>query len=78
LTDADTDADQAHDISRDHHPRQVETAQCAMLTSELNHWPGKHRSAVTTMARAYQAIIITPHGPRVCFQASTEGAGGGS
>jgi hypothetical protein len=49
-----------------------------MLTSELNHWPGKHRSAVTTMARAYQAIIITPHGPRVCFQASTEGAGGGS
>jgi hypothetical protein len=27
------------------------------------------------MARTYQATIITPHGPRVCFQASTERAG---
>jgi hypothetical protein len=49
--------------------------QWVMLTSMLKTLAGKHRSTVTKMARTYQATIITPHGPRVCFQASTERAG---
>src|SRR6266536_3154583 len=36
---------------------------------------GKHRATVTAMARKHQAVIATPHGSRVCFQASVERAG---
>jgi hypothetical protein len=46
-----------------------------MLTSMLKTLAAKHRSTVTKMAREYQATIVTPHGPRVCFQTSTERAG---
>jgi group II intron reverse transcriptase/maturase len=49
--------------------------QWAMLTSMLKTLAGKHRSTVTAMARKHQATIATPHGPRVCFQASVERAG---
>ena len=35
----------------------------------------KHGSTVTKMARKYQATILTPHGPRTCFQATVERAG---
>jgi len=49
--------------------------QWVMLTSMLKTLAAKHRSTVTKMAREYQATIVTPHGPRVCFQASTERAG---
>ena len=49
--------------------------QWVMLTSMLKTLAGKHRSTVTKMARTYQATIDTPHGPRVCFQASVERVG---
>ena len=37
--------------------------------------PAKHRSTVTAMARKHRATITTPHGPRVCFQATAERPG---
>jgi hypothetical protein len=46
-----------------------------MLTSMLKTLAGKHRATVTAMARKHQVIIATPHGSRVCFQASVERAG---
>lgn len=49
--------------------------QWVMLTSMLKTLAGKHRSTVTAMARKHQATTATPHGPRVCFQASVERAG---
>jgi group II intron reverse transcriptase/maturase len=49
--------------------------QWVMLTSMLKTLAGKHRATVTAMARKHQATIATPHGPRVCFQASVERAG---
>jgi hypothetical protein len=49
--------------------------QWVMLTSMLKTLAGKHRATVTKMARKHQATIATPHGPRVCFQASVERAG---
>ena len=30
----------------------------------------KHRSTVSKMAARHKAKIVTPHGPRVCFEAS--------
>ena len=41
-----------------------------MLTSMLKTLAGKHRSSVTKVARKHQATIVTPHGPRRCYQAS--------
>ncbi len=49
--------------------------QWAMLTSMLKTLAAKHGSTVTAMARKHQTVIATPHGPRVCFQASAERAG---
>jgi group II intron reverse transcriptase/maturase len=46
-----------------------------METSMLKTLAAKHRSTVTTMARQYKTTIRTPHGPRTCFQASTERPG---
>jgi hypothetical protein len=46
-----------------------------METSMLKTLAAKHRSTVTTMARKYKATIGTPHGPRICFQASIEREG---
>ena len=47
----------------------------AAETSLLKTLAGKHRSTVTAMARKHRATITTPHGPRVCFQASAERPG---
>jgi hypothetical protein len=41
-----------------------------METSMLKTLAGKHRSTVTKMATKYRAVIDTPHGPRVCMQAT--------
>jgi group II intron reverse transcriptase/maturase len=49
--------------------------QWVMETSMLKTLAAKHRSSVAKMARKYQAVIDTPHGPRVCFQASVEREG---
>jgi hypothetical protein len=47
----------------------------AMETSLLKTLAAKHRSTVPKMARTYRATIDTPHGPRRCFQASTQREG---
>ncbi|MGH3184712.1 MAG: group II intron reverse transcriptase/maturase, partial [Streptosporangiaceae bacterium] len=47
----------------------------AASTSMLKTLAAKHRSTVTKMARKYKAKAVTPHGPRTCFEASTERAG---
>ena len=47
----------------------------AAETSLLKTLAAKHRSTVTKMARKYKATIITPHGPRTCFEARTERPG---
>jgi Type II intron maturase len=44
-------------------------------TSLLKTLAARHRSTVTAMARKYKATITTPHGPRVCFQATVERPG---
>jgi group II intron reverse transcriptase/maturase len=41
-----------------------------METSMLKTLAAKHGSTVTKMARKYKATVETPHGPRICFQAS--------
>jgi hypothetical protein len=46
-----------------------------METSMLRTLAAKHRSTVTKMATKHKATIETPHGPRVCFQASVERQG---
>jgi hypothetical protein len=40
-----------------------------MKTSMLKTLAAKHRSTVTKMAAKYQAKIVTPHGPRRCYEA---------
>jgi group II intron reverse transcriptase/maturase len=47
----------------------------AAETSMLKTLAAKHRSTVTKMARKYKAVTITPHGPRICFEARTERPG---
>ena len=47
----------------------------AAETSLLKTLAAKHRSTVTAMARKHRATITTPHGPRVCFQATVEREG---
>jgi group II intron reverse transcriptase/maturase len=44
-------------------------------TSMLKTLATRHGSTVTKMARKYKARIDTPHGPRTCFEATTERAG---
>ena len=39
------------------------------LTSMLKTLAGKHRSTVTKMAARHKATVITPGGPRTCFEA---------
>jgi hypothetical protein len=46
-----------------------------MLTSMLKTLASKHRSTVTQMAAKHQAKIITPYGPRTCFEAVVQRAG---
>jgi len=43
-----------------------------MLTSMLKTLAAKHGSTVTKMARKYEAVVKTPHGPRTCFEAEVE------
>ena len=44
-------------------------------TSMLKTLAAKHESSVTKMARKYKAVIHTPHGRRICFEATVERAG---
>jgi group II intron reverse transcriptase/maturase len=44
-------------------------------TSMLKTLACKHDSTVTKMARKYKTTIITPYGPRTCFQVSVEREG---
>ena len=44
-------------------------------TSMLKTLAAKHQSTVSKMAARYRATIDTPHGKRVCFQASIERTG---
>jgi hypothetical protein len=46
-----------------------------MLTSLLKTLASKHRSTVTQIAAKHQATIMTPSGPRTCFEAVTQRAG---
>jgi len=46
-----------------------------MMTSMLKTLAAKHRSTVTKMATKHQAKILTPHGPRRCFEARIEREG---
>jgi Type II intron maturase len=46
-----------------------------MKTSMLKTLAAKHRSTVTKMAAKYQATIVTPHGPRRCYEARIQRKG---
>jgi group II intron reverse transcriptase/maturase len=54
----------AGDVARLHRLRWV------METSMLHTLAGKHRSSVSKMAAKHKAKIMTPYGPRTCFEAS--------
>jgi group II intron reverse transcriptase/maturase len=43
-----------------------------METSMLKTLAGKHRSSMAKMAAKHKAKIMTPHGPRTCFEARIE------
>jgi group II intron reverse transcriptase/maturase len=47
-----------------------------METSMLKTLAGKHRSTVSKTAAKYKAKVDTPYGPRTCFEATVERAGG--
>jgi group II intron reverse transcriptase/maturase len=44
-------------------------------TSMLKTLAAKHKSTVTAMAARHKAKIVTPHGPRTCFEARKHRAG---
>src|SRR6266702_4998534 len=46
-----------------------------METSMLKTLACKHRSSVSKMAARFKAKILTPHGPRTCFEARVEREG---
>jgi len=46
-----------------------------MLTSLLKTLASKHRSTVTKMAAKHKAKVVTPSGPRTCFEAVVEREG---
>jgi group II intron reverse transcriptase/maturase len=48
---------------------RLNTLHWVMETSMLKTLAAKHRSTVPAMARAFKAIISTPVGPRICFEA---------
>jgi group II intron reverse transcriptase/maturase len=54
----------AGDVQRLHRLRWV------METSMLHTLARKHRSSVSKMAAKHKAKIVTPYGPRTCFEAS--------
>ena len=59
----------AGNVSRLHRLRRA--AELSMLKTLA----AKHRSTVATMARKYRAVIVSPHGPRTCFEARLERPG---
>jgi hypothetical protein len=59
----------AGDVYRLHRLRWV------METSMLRTLARKHRSTVSKMAARFKAKVVTPHGPRVCFQAGVQRTG---
>jgi group II intron reverse transcriptase/maturase len=59
----------AGDVHRLHRLRWV------METSMLKTLACKHRSSVSKMAARFKAKILTPHGPRTCFEARVERQG---
>jgi len=59
----------AGDVHRLHRLRWV------METSMLKTLARKHRSTVPKMATRFEAKVVTPHGPRVCFQAAVQRTG---
>jgi hypothetical protein len=59
----------AGDVHRLHRLRWV------METSMLKTLACKHRSSVSKMAARFKAKILTPHGPRACFEARVERQG---
>ena len=59
----------AGDVHRLHRLRWV------METSMLKTLACKHRSSVSKMAARIKAKILTPHGPRTCFEARVEREG---
>uniref|UniRef100_A0AAU2UXA5 Reverse transcriptase domain-containing protein n=1 Tax=Streptomyces sp. NBC_00003 TaxID=2903608 RepID=A0AAU2UXA5_9ACTN len=59
----------AHDVHRLHRLRWI------METSMLKTLACKHRSSVSKMAARYKAKILTPYGPRTCFEARIERGG---
>jgi group II intron reverse transcriptase/maturase len=59
----------AGDVFRLHRLRWV------METSMLKTLARKHRSSVSKMAARHKAKLVTPHGPRTCFEASVERVG---
>ena len=60
----------AGDVLRLHRLRWV------METSMLKTLASKHRSSVSKMAAKHKAKIVTPHGPRMCFEASIDATAG--
>jgi group II intron reverse transcriptase/maturase len=59
----------AGDVHRLHRLRWV------METSMLKTLACKHRSSVSKMAARFKAKLLTPHGPRTCFEARVEREG---
>jgi group II intron reverse transcriptase/maturase len=52
--------------------RRLHQLHWIMLTSMLKTLASKHRSTATKIAAKHKAKIITPHGPRTCFEAIVE------
>jgi group II intron reverse transcriptase/maturase len=61
----------AHDI------RRLNRLHWVMETSMLKTLAGKHQSTVAKMAHRHKRTIITPDGPRTCFEAATARVGDG-
>src|ERR1700730_7064377 len=54
---------------------RLERLNWVMLTSMLKTLAAKHRSTVTTMVNRHQAVVVTPHGRRRCFEVRVERVG---
>jgi hypothetical protein len=54
---------------------RLDRLRWVMETSMLKTLARKHRSTVSTMATRYKAKVVTPHGPRVCFEAAVQRTG---
>ncbi|WP_051518283.1 group II intron reverse transcriptase/maturase [Intrasporangium chromatireducens] len=52
--------------------RKVHRLRWVMETSMLKTLAGKHGSSVSKMAARYKAKVMTPKGPRTCFEATLD------